>query len=181
MGDLTLNSFAYLKLPLALAAGSFGASAVALAIWRKNIKKSVLAITIGMVVFLQAARIALIHFDSYLGSYPLAQQLEQSPPGGLIEANSYYAFSSVFFYTNRTALLWNGRVNNLEYGSNAPHAPKVFIDNDQLLSHWKESSRWYLLAYGTEMPKLENLVGKENVHVVDENAGNYLLTNHPIP
>ena len=53
----------------------------------------------------------------------------QAPPGQLIADNQYYTFSSVFFYTNRRALLLNGRVNNLEYGSYAPGAPDVFIDD----------------------------------------------------
>jgi hypothetical protein len=34
--------------------------------------------------------------------------------------DQYYAFSSVFFYSNRTAPLLNGRVNNTVYGSYAP-------------------------------------------------------------
>ena len=29
-------------------------------------------------------------------------EVAPSPPGQLIEADAYYAFSSVFFYTNRT-------------------------------------------------------------------------------
>ena len=47
--------------------------------------------------------------------------------------DQYYTFSSVFFYTNRRALLLNGRVNNLEYGSYAPDAPQdVFIDDARI-------------------------------------------------
>jgi hypothetical protein len=67
---------------------------------------------------------------------PLAKTLQESPPGKLIEANSYYAFSSVFFYTGASALLLNGRNDNLEYGSNAPGAPQVFIDDNQFVSLW---------------------------------------------
>jgi 4-amino-4-deoxy-L-arabinose transferase-like glycosyltransferase len=179
--DLTLNAFAYLKLPLALAASAFGACAIALAIWRNKIRRIVLAIAISMIIFFQAARIALIRFDNYLGSYPLAERLQQSPPGQLIEADAYYAFSSVFFYSNRTALLLNGRMNNLEYGSYAPDAPQVFIDDNKFVSLWKEESRWYLLTYGTDVPHLEQVVGRTNLHVVAENGGNYLLTNHALP
>ena len=179
--DLTLDAFAYLKLPLGLAALAFGGCALALVIVRNNIRRTVLVIAASMIVFFQAARIALIRFDSYLGSYPLAERLQKSPPGQLIEANSYYAFSSVFFYTNRTALLLNGRNNNLEYGSYAPGAPNVFIDDSKFMSLWKGDSRWYLLAYGAEMPHLEQLVGQPNLHVVAENAGNYLLTNRALP
>ena len=178
--DLTLNAFAYLKLPLALAAIAFGGCALALAFSRNNVRRTVLVVAAGMIVFFQAARIALIRFDNYLGSYPLAERLQQSPPGQLIEADAYYAFSSVFFYTNRTALLLNGRINNLEYGSYAPDAPQVFIDDNEFVSLWSRESRYYLLAYGTDMPHLEQLVGQEHLHVVAENGGNYLFTNRPL-
>ena len=107
--------------------------------------------------------------------------MQHSPSGQLIEANSYYAFSSVFFYTGRKALLLNGRNNNLEYGSYAPGAPSMFIDDHDFVSMWTAPGRCYLLAYGVEMPHLEQLVGRSNLRVVAENAGNYLLTNHAIP
>lgn len=181
MGDLTLNSFAYLKLPLALAALAFGGIAVCLFFTRNNIRRSVLAVCCGMIVFFQAARLALVRFDPYLGSYALAQSLKQGPPGQLIEAGAYYAFSSVFFYSGRTALLLNGRSNNLEYGSYAPRAPQVFIDDNKFVSLWKEQARYYLLTYGSETPRLEQIVGRENLYVVKENGGNFLLTNHALP
>ena len=179
--DLTLNAFAYLKLPLFVAALAFGGIAIGAATWRSQSRKVVFVVAVGMIIFFQAARIALVRFDSYLGSYPLAQSLEQSPPGQLIESNSYYAFSSVFFYTDRTALLLNGRTNNLEYGSYAPGVPRRFIDDHEFASLWVGPSRCYLLAYGTEMPHLAQLVGEFNLRIVTENSGNYLLTNYALP
>ncbi len=181
MGDLTPNAFAYLNLPLALAVVAFAAIAAGLAICRKNSSKSVVAVAIGMIIFFQAARLALVRFDGYLGSYPLAQSLMKSPPGQLVEANAYYAFSSVFFYTGRTALLLNGRTNNLEYGSYAPGAPNVFIDDAKFVALWQGHARCYLLVYGSEKNYLEQLVGPGSLHVVAENAGNYLFTNLAIP
>jgi Dolichyl-phosphate-mannose-protein mannosyltransferase len=177
--DLTLGAFSYLKLPLALAALAFGACVLALGFWRHNTRRTVLALGGGMIIFFQAARLALVRFDPYLGSYELAEDLRKAPPGGLIEANAYYAFSSVFFYTNRTALLLNGRNNNLEYGSYAPGAPDVFIDDSKFAALWNQSSRWYLLAYGTELPHLQQVVGPTHLHVVGTSAANYLLTNRP--
>ena len=179
--DLTLNAFAYLKLPLAMAALAFGGIAIGIVRSQSNFKRLVLVVAAGMVIFFQAARIALVRFDAYLGSYPLARSLQLSPPGQLIEANSYYAFSSVFFYTGRTALLLNGRNNNLEYGSYASSAPSVFIEDREFVSLWRGSGRCYLLAYGKELPHLEQLVGRPNLRIVTENAGNYLLTNYALP
>ncbi len=179
-GDLTLTAFAYLKLPLALAALGFAVGFLGLMFTRRNVGK-IAAVAIAMIVFFQAARVALIRFDGYLGSYPLAKVLETSPPGQLIEADAYYAFSSVFFYTNRTALLLNGRRDNLEYGSYAPGSAKVFIDDAKFQSLWAQPARYYLLTYGTDMPRLKELVGDSSLHVVTRNADNYLVTNLPLP
>jgi hypothetical protein len=180
IGDLTLSAFAYLKLPLSVAAIAFGAGAAGLFAARNTVKHTAIVLAVAMIVFFQATRIALVGFEDYLGSYPLAQALEQNPPGQFIEADAYYAFSSVFFYTGRTALLWNGRENNLEYGSYAPGAPKVFIDDGELAQRWKEATRYYLLAYGSELSHFKDLVDASSVYVVKENAGNYLLTNRPL-
>lgn len=177
MGDLTLSAFAYLKAPLALAVIAFGFCAIGLWCTRRCVPGTVAVLGIAMIVFFQAARMALIGFDAYLGSYPLAERLEQAPPGQLIECDAYYAFSSVFFYTNRTALLWDGRKDNLEYGSYAPNAPRVFIDDSGFAARWQSKDRFYLLVYGIDLPRLESLVGKSNLHVVAESSGNYLLTN----
>ena len=181
MLDLRLAAFAFLKPPLALAALAFGLASFALMVWRNKLRTAILALAICMIVFLQAARIALIDFDPYLGSYPLAVALEQSPPGGLIGANEYYAFSSVYFYTNRRALLLNGRAANLEYGSYAPGAPRIFVDDAKFTELWNSPSRCYLLVYGPTVPHIEQLVGRANLHVVKENGGNFLLTNQPLP
>ncbi len=180
LSDLTLPAFAYLKLPLAVAALAFAVGTLGLALWRNNIRNSVLVIAAGMIIFFQAARLALVRFDPYLGSYALAQSLLRAPPGRLIEANAYYAFSSVFFYSGRNALLLNGRVNNLEYGSYAPGAPDVFIDDARLVALWTAPARYYLLAYGSEVPHLEQLVGRAHLHLVAHSGGNYLLSNRPV-
>jgi 4-amino-4-deoxy-L-arabinose transferase-like glycosyltransferase len=181
MRDLTLHAFAYLKAPLGLAAFAFGAGALGLFAARRNVRRTVLIIAATMIVFFHAARIALVRFEDYLGSYPLAESLQQNPPGQVIEADAYYAFSSVFFYTGRSALLLNGRENNLEYGSYAPGAPDVFIDDARFVSLWNEPQRYYLLTYGTDLPRLERLVGPANLRIVKKNSDNYLLTNHPLP
>lgn len=181
MSDLTLGAFAYLKLPLAMAVIAFGIGAVCLLMWRRERVKVALATSAMMIVFFQASRVALVRFDPYLGSYALAEALKKSPPGQLIEANAYYAFSSVFFYTNKTALLWNGRINNLEYGSYAPGAPQVFIGDEQFARLWNGPERFYLVTYPSELPKVEQLAGREKMIVVRQNGDNFLLTNQPLP
>jgi len=107
--------------------------------------------------------------------------LLRSPDGELIEDRTYYAFSSVFFYTNRSALLLNGRRVNLSYGSYAPRAPNVFIDDSQFKELWSRPVRYYLVTSRAELPRLEAAVGRDKLNVVVESGGKYLFTNRPMP
>src|SRR5256885_12846159 len=56
--------------------------------------------------------------------------------------------STLFPYTTLFRSSWNGRVNNLEYGSYAPGSPDVFVDDRQFLSKWSAGSRCYVLSDG---------------------------------
>ena len=178
MEDLTLKSFAYLRLPLALAAGSFLIGA--LGTLRTASRKVYVTVAIMMVVFFHAARLAMIDFDPYLSSRPLVNKLEQCPPGNLIIDHHYYWFSSVFYYTDRTALLLNGRFNNLVYGSYAPNTPNVFLDDSQFREIWQKRERYYIFTRKIDVGHLESLVGSDQLNMVEESGGKVLLTNHPV-
>jgi 4-amino-4-deoxy-L-arabinose transferase-like glycosyltransferase len=178
MEDLTLQSFAYLRGPLLLAGVAFLIGAAGTL--RGSLRRAFLAVPIMMVVFFQAARSALIVFDPYLSSRPLAQALLKSPAGQLIVDHHYYTFSSVFFYTGRTALLLNGRFNNLVYGSYAPGAPPVFIDDLEFARLWLGPARCYIIASDGALTRLRSLAGSPAVHVTAQSGGKSLLTNHPI-
>jgi 4-amino-4-deoxy-L-arabinose transferase-like glycosyltransferase len=176
MGDLTLESFAYLRTPLIVAAIAALIGAAGLLLVRR---RRILVSAIAMVIFFHAARLALVIFDPYLSSKPLADALLRLPKGQLIVSDQYYAFSSVFFYANTDAYLLNGRINNLEYGSNAPDAPHVFIGDSDLKRMWSEQRRYYLLVEHEFMPDIERVIARNYV-VVAESGGKYLLTNKPL-
>ncbi|HZD48680.1 MAG TPA: glycosyltransferase family 39 protein, partial [Silvibacterium sp.] len=178
MEDLTLDSFAYLRLPLLLAAIAFCIGAIGSLVWRGQ--RAFFSAAVMMVLFFQAARLAMVDFDPYLSSRPLAEALEQAPEGRLIVNRHYYPFSSIFFYTNRPALLLNGRSLNLVYGSYAPGAPDVFIDDAQFRELWDGSQRSYLAAPDELLPHLESLVSGEKLIVVIRSGGKVLLTNEPL-
>ncbi len=173
MGDLTLKSFAYLRTPLVVAGLAFLIGAAAPLLRWPNA-----AHVLMMVLFLHAARLAMVVFDPYLSSRPLAEALVKAPPGQLIEDNAYYTFSSVFFYANRTGLLLNGRKTNLEYGSNAPDAARVFIEDAELAGLWAQNQRYYLLVEGPSLARIRKLAPRSALHVVLESGGKFLLTNH---
>ncbi len=178
MMDLTLDSFAYLRLPLAVAAIALLGGALATFRWVDL--RSFLAAALMMVLFYHAARLALVVFDPFLSSRPLAEALLKSPDGKLIVDHNYWTFSSLTFYANRDALNLNGRYFNLEYGSYAPGAPDVFIDDTRFKSLWLEPQRYYLVAYQADLRHFEDLVGQDRLNIVAAGGGKLILTNHPL-
>ena len=124
-----------------------------------------------MVLFFHAARLAMVTFDPFLSSRPLADVILKSPPGRLIMGDQYYTFSSILFYTNQDALLLNGRYFNLEYGSYAPGSPPVFIDETNLKERWSESERYYLVADHNKSRVSLDLLGNGTVYGVAASGG----------
>jgi 4-amino-4-deoxy-L-arabinose transferase-like glycosyltransferase len=185
MEDLTIASFAYLRLPLAVAAlafliGCFGT----MGSWGRRSDRNkgtqfYLSAAVMMVVFFHAARLALVVFDPYMSSRPLANALLASPPGRLIVNHHYYEFSSVFFYTDRHALLLNGRFNNLVYGSYAPGAPPVFIDDADFVRLWHAPERCYFVVDQRGLARISKIVTRDEFFTVKASGGKFLFSNHP--
>ena len=170
--DLTLASFAYLRMPLLAAAIAFAIGAIGTA--RAVGHRAFLAAAIMAVLFFQAARMALVVFDPYLSSRPLANALLQAPPGKLVVDHHYYTFSSIFFYTNRDALLLNGRINNMVYGSYAPGVPDIFIDdasNGNKCGWNRSDAIWWPST--TALQRLEALVGQGRLNIVAKAAAKW--------
>ena len=171
MKDLTLAAFAYLRMPLLIAAMAFAIGAMGTLLR----PMAVPALVLMMVLFTHAARMAMEVFDPYLASRPLAEALQAAAPGEVIFDNQYYTFSSVFFYANlKHAWLLNGRVNNLEYGSYAPLAPDVFLNDEQFIARWRGERLHYLVVEGPSVPRIERLVP---LHLVKESGGKFLYRN----
>lgn len=179
MQDLTLPSFAYMRLPLMLAAAAFIIGAIGMLTWHRS--RAFLSAVVMMILFYQAARLAMVQFDPYLSSQPLEAVLQHSPEGGLITFGHYYPFASVFFYSDRPGLLWHGRQMNLIYGSYAPGAPNVFLNDQQLTDLWRGSQREYLFLPEEELPHLQGLVDSQNVVILASSGGKLLVTNQAMP
>jgi 4-amino-4-deoxy-L-arabinose transferase-like glycosyltransferase len=179
MQDLTLESFAYLRLPLAVAGIAFLIGAIGT--FRASAQRAYMAAALMMVLFFHAARLAMVVFDPYLSSRALATALTHSPEGSLIVDRHYYYFSSVFFYAQpRSALLLNGRYNTMEYGSYAPGAPDVFINDGQFKDIWLRNQRYYVVTDVSALPRFERLVGDDRLHTLISSGGKVLLTNEPL-
>jgi hypothetical protein len=177
MEDLTLDSFAYLRLPLGIAALAFLIGTVSSLF--KNRQYTFLATAVMMVMFFLGAHLAMITFNPFLSSRAIAEKILASPPGVIIADHHYYTYSSIAFYTDRPELLLNGRWNNMEYGSNAPGAPDVFIDDSNLKTLWVRSTRYYLVTNQKQLPRLRRLLGSDALSIVTVSGKKLLITNHP--
>jgi 4-amino-4-deoxy-L-arabinose transferase-like glycosyltransferase len=175
MEDLTFESFAYLRLPLLVAYAAFLIGAVGTFRW--NGRRAFLTTALMMVIFFHAARLAQVVFDPFMTSKPLAEKLLELPEGQLVIDRNYWTFSSLFFYMDREPLMLNARYFNLEYGSYAPGAPNVFIDDAKFKGLWGSSKRYYLVTYPKRLERIEELVGKENLHVAATSGGKVAVTN----
>jgi len=185
MEDLTLSSLAYLRLPLVLAGVGFllGAFLGPVLGRIRRIGKDTaayVAAALMMIVFFHAARLAMVAFDPYLSSRPLAEAFLHAPPGKLVVEGHDYPFSSVIFYAGRSALLLNGRRQNLVYGSYAPGAPDVFLDDAGWKALWQRGERCYLVTKEAQRQRLERLVGTAALHVAASSGGKLLLTNREL-
>ena len=122
----------------------------------------------------------MVTFDPFLSSRPLAQAIVDGPPGTIIVDSQYYIYSSIAFYTNRRELLLNGRWNNLEYGSYAPGAPNVFINDAEFKLRWLTPERYYVVTKLAAIPRMVTLVGDERLHLVATGGGKIVYTNYPL-
>ncbi len=181
MEDLTLESFAYLRAPLAIAGLGFliGAIGTLRTSGARACLRAYVAAAFMMMIFFQAARLAMVKFDPLLSSREFAEAIIKDPPGEIVLDHSYYWFSSIPFYTGRPVLLLNGRTNNLEYGSNAPNAPDVFLDDAKLRTLWFQPQRLYLVARANQRQRFDQLLGEQNIQTIGRSGGKLLMTNSP--
>ncbi len=178
--DLTGKSFAALRFPaiLAVIALVFGSlTEIVLRLRRKHFA-STWALAVTMTVFLMAAHIALIRFDPYLSSHTLAMRIQkqvQPQDRVLIYGDQAYG-SSLVFYLRHPVELVNGRTTSMWFGSSFPDAPRIFLDDEDLVKLWKSETRVFLFVPDYEQKKVNEVLG-ENKRVFASSSGKFVYTN----
>ena len=161
--DLTDAAFAGLRLPAILAAMALLLGPVIALRYRQRERHlhATISVALTSAVFLIAAHIALVRFGGMLGSRPFADTINQisgdatrSPElkhnAQLIVYGDQANASSVIFYTQRPALLVNGRSSSMIWGSFYPDAPHIFLDDAALVELWGTGPRHYLIVTGDD-------------------------------
>ena len=179
MEDLTLDSFAYLRVPLVMAGIAFLVGVIGTFQAKAHRAFWAAALDDGHILSGGEASYGGLRSLLVIAISRKCADVER-PEGQLIAEGFYYQFSSVFFYTNRTGLLLSTRKANLEYGANAPDAPQVFIDDSQFKGLWMAPGRDYLLTFASALPRYEELVAPARLVTVAKSGGKVLLTNHPL-
>ena len=133
-------------------------------------------------VFLIAAHIALVRFEPMLSSRAMADTINHITKGGdatLILYGDVADGSSIVFYTHRQALLVNGRVSSVLWGSNYPDAPHVLISDADLLALWGNGPRRFLFVPGDKHARAMALLGKR-AYLLQELSDKALYTDRPL-
>jgi hypothetical protein len=187
--DLTGPSFAALRLPAGLAA--LGLLLGPLTAWvlrcQRHHFEATVSVAFTSAVFLIASHIALVRFEPMLSSRAMADTINHitGMPGGA-DANATLILygdvadgSSLLFYTQRQALLVNGRVSSVLWGSNYPDAPRVLISDADLLTLWGTGPRRFLFVPGDVRAHVAGLLGTRAI-LLQELSDKALYTDRPL-
>jgi 4-amino-4-deoxy-L-arabinose transferase-like glycosyltransferase len=190
--DLTFASFAALRLPAALAAAALMLGpAIAWTLRRRGHHfEATVSVAFTSAVFLVAAHIALVRFEPMLSSRAMAATINgivglpdseaaSSQKATLILYGDQSYGSSIIFYTHRQALLVNGRVAAMLWGSNYPDAPHIFLDDRELLALWGTGPRNFLFVPIDHRAHVAALLGQRG-YLLQELAGKALYTDRPL-
>jgi 4-amino-4-deoxy-L-arabinose transferase-like glycosyltransferase len=183
--DLTGPSFAALRLPAGLAAAGLLLGPLVAWVLRRQEHhfESTVSVAFTSAVFLIAAHIALVRFEPLLSSHAMADTINHIAPAGsdatLILYGDVADGSSLLFYTRRPALLVNGRVSSVLWGSNYPDAPRVLISDADLLALWGNGPRRFLFVPGDVRVHVAGLLGSR-AYLLQELSDKALYTDRPL-
>jgi hypothetical protein len=138
-------------------------------------------------VFLIAAHIALVRFEPLMSSKPIADTINHlaKPQDHLLLYGDQSDGSSIIFYTNRQALLVDGRRSTLVWGSNYPDAPKIFLTDNDLVTMWgagaadSKAPRNFLFVPEDSHDHVAALLGSKAIEIQNL-AGKTLYTDRPL-
>jgi hypothetical protein len=185
--DLTPQAFADLRIP-ALGAAVLFAVGFAIA-WVLRVRRRGLAATVTLALtmagFMCFANMALGTFSPRLSSKMLALDINKylRPQDQIALYGEFDAGSSIAFYCNRRVYLYNGRYDNLEFGSRYPDAPKIFLKDADFPAFWKQPARVFLFV----QPELQQqafsrlaLLPPGSVWLLAEHGGKQVFVNQQI-
>ena len=190
--DLSGPSFAALRLPSIVAAvGLLLGPGIAWVLRRRGRHfEATVSVAFTGAIFLIAAHIALVRFEPVLSSRAMAdtvnriagspdREVNPAAKARLILYGDSSEGSSMIFYTRRQALLVNGRISYMIWGSNYPDAPHIFLSDSDLLAIWGTGPRKFLFVPGEAHEHVASLLGNHG-YVLQQEADKTLYTDRPL-
>jgi len=181
--DLTGESFAALREPALLAMLAFLAGPPLAWTLRRRGHHLEATASVGFTaaVFLVAAHIALVRFTPLLSSKAMADTINHlaKPEDRLLLYGDQSDGASIIFYTNRQALLVDGRRSTMIWGSYYPDAPKIFLTDQDLVAMWGKGPRNFLFVPEDSHEHVEGLLGNRAVEI-QSLAGKTLYTDRAL-
>jgi hypothetical protein len=180
MLDLTGESFAALRLPAILAVIAFLAgttTALVLRLKRRHCAAT-WALACSMALLFVAAHLALNRFEPYMSSKALARSIaQQVTPQDKVMIYGDQAFgSSLLFYLQRPIYLVSGRSSSMWFGSTFPDAPKIYLNDSDLVREWNSATRLFLFVTPYDRAHVESLIGSRG-YVIAASSGKTIYSN----
>jgi hypothetical protein len=182
--DLTPQAFADLRVPAIGAALVFGLGFFIAWVlrWKRRSLAATVSLALTMMGFLCFANMALGIFAPRLSSKTLALDIKQylRPQDQIALYGEFDAGSSIAFYCDRRVYLYNGRYDNLEFGSRYADAPRIFLKDTDFPAFWRQPARVFLFV----QPELQQqafsrlaLLPPDSVWLLAEHGGKQVFVN----
>jgi 4-amino-4-deoxy-L-arabinose transferase-like glycosyltransferase len=182
--DLTLQSFAHLRAPAFLSAVSLGAMSVAAWMLRKHGRNvaAAIALVLGMIAVLVSADLAFRTFEPELSSHSLAVELNKLLCKGdkVAVYGDFTAASSLAFYTGQRIWLYNAPYSSLQYGSQYPDAPRIFLGDEDFPAFWRGSARVFLVVPRDQSQRALARLPASSTWLVAKSGGKTVYSNRPL-
>lgn len=182
--DLTVRAFATLRWPALGAAAAFLVALVAPYFVRRRgySLAATVVMALGMAGFVFAANAGFRAFEPHMSSRPLAERLKPllKPEDQVAIYGDFYGGASLAFYLQRQTWLVNGRVHSLEFGSNFPDAPKIFLTDQDFPAFWNSEKRVFLFAPQHGRREVLLRLPHERAWLVTEMGGKAIYCNQPV-
>src|SRR2546426_366459 len=182
--DLTPQAFAALRAPAIATALSLlaGLGAAWLLRRRGRALSAALAMALGAAGFIFAANGAYRIFEPHLSSRALAEEISKHlrAEDRILLYGDFYNACTVSFYTHRKTWIWNGRYHSLEYGSDFPDAPRIFLTDQDFAAFWEGPQRVFLVVPELHRRQALLRLPADSTYVLAESGGKAAYVNQPI-
>ena len=84
----------------------------------------------------------------------------------------------LLFYLERPIYLVNGRTTSMWFGSTFPDAPKIYLDDSDLVREWDSSTRVFLFVPPFQKARVDSLISSPK-YVIAESSGKTVYSNRP--